>query len=209
MQSLIADSCADEVMVDVAAMVIASRRTSRLGCVRSRGRAGGLVVRVSLLASCLSACGGSSIEPCPTEAAEVHLEARRKTSRPLFAELLSWGRAQRGRHEPRSAAGRAVNYLLNNRRALRVFLTDPRVPLDNNASERDMRPVAMGRSNYLFFQNKESGERHAVLYTLVKSAEKNGLNPTTYLADVLVRVHTHPQSRVDELLPHRWKPPDA
>jgi len=140
---------------------------------------------------------------------EVHLEARIKTSRPLFAELLSWCRAQRGRHEPRSAAGRAVNYLLNNRRALRVFLTDPRVPLDNNASERDMRPVAMGRSNYLFFQNKESGERHAILYTLVKSAEKNGLNPTTYLADVLVRVHTHPQSRVEELLPHRWKPPDA
>ena len=138
-----------------------------------------------------------------------HLEARKGTSRSLFARLLWWGRALRGRHEPRSAAGRAVNYLMKNRRALRVFLTDPRVPIDNNASERDMRPVAMGRSNYLFFQNRDSGERHAILYTLVKSAEKNGLNPTTYLADALVRVHTHPQSRIEELLPHRWKPPDG
>lgn len=140
---------------------------------------------------------------------DAHLAARTRTSRSLFARLLWWGRLQRGRHEPRSAAGRAVNYLLKNRTALRVFLTDAEVPIDNNASERDMRPVAMGRSNYLFFQNKDSGERHAILYTLVKSAEKNGLNPTSYLADVLVRVHTHPQSRIDELLPHRWKPPNG
>lgn len=138
-----------------------------------------------------------------------HLAMRTERSRPLFAQLLSWGRKQRGRHEPRSGAGRAVNYLMKNRAALRVFLIDAEVPIDNNASERDMRPVAMGRSNYLFFQHKESGERHATLYTLVKSAEKNGLNPTAYLADVLVRVHTHPQSRIEELLPHRWKPPDG
>lgn len=138
-----------------------------------------------------------------------HLAMRIERSRPVFAELLWWGRSKRGRHEPRSSAGRAVKYLMKNRRALSVFLTDAEVPIDNNASERDMRPVAMGRSNYLFFQHRESGERHATLYTLVKSAEKNGLNPTAYLSDVLVRVHTHPQSRIEDLLPHRWKPPDG
>lgn len=143
------------------------------------------------------------------EKAEAHLAMRTERSRPLFAQLLWWGRKQRGRHEPRSSAGRAVKYLMKNRRALSVFLTDAEVPIDNNASERDMRPVAMGRSNYLFFQHKDSGERHATLYTLVKSAEKNGLNPTTYLSDVLVRVHTHPQNRIEDLLPHRWKPPDG
>lgn len=138
-----------------------------------------------------------------------HLAMRAERSRPLFAKLLLWGRKQKGRHEPRSAAGRAVNYLMKNRRALRVFLTDPEVPIDNNASESDLRRIALGRSNYLFFQHKESGERHAIIYSLVTSAEKNGLNPTAYLSDVLVRVQTHPHSRIEELLPHRWRPPDG
>lgn len=138
-----------------------------------------------------------------------HLALRTERSRPLFAKLLHWGRKQKGRHEPRSAAGRAVNYLMKSRRALSVFLTDPEVPIDNNASEADLRRIALGRSNYLFFQHKESGERHAIIYTLVTSAEKNDLNPTAYLADVLIRVQTHPQSRIEELLPHRWRPPDG
>ena len=119
------------------------------------------------------------------EGTAAHLAMRTERSRPIFAQLLWCRRKQRGRDEARSSAGRAVNYLMKNRRALRVFLTDAEVPIDNNASERDMRPV-MWRSNYLFFQHKESGERRATLYTLVKSAEKNGLNPTAYLSGVLV-----------------------
>ena len=138
---------------------------------------------------------------------ELHLELRRQKGRPLFAELLLWGRKHRGKHEPRSAPGKAINYLMKNRRALRVFLTDPKVPIDNNEAERNLRRVALGRSNYLFFGHKDSGERHAVLYTLVTSAEKNGLNPTAYLADVLLRVQTHPADRIDELLPHKYRPP--
>lgn len=98
--------------------------------------------------------------------------------------------------------------MLKGRRALRVFLTDSKVAIDNNAAERDLRRVALGRKNYLFFQSKESGERHAILYTLVASAEKHGLNPTTYLADVLVRIQSHPQSRIEELLPHKYRPPN-
>lgn len=138
-----------------------------------------------------------------------HLELRQTKSRTLFTRLLWWGRSQRGRHEPRSAMGRAVNYLMKNRRELGVFLSDVSVAPDNNKAEAALRRIALGRSNYLFFQHKESGERHAVLYTLVASAEKNDLNPTTYLTDVLVRVQTHPQSQIEELLPHRWKPPSG
>lgn len=138
-----------------------------------------------------------------------HLEMRRAQSRPLFARLLWWGRGQRGRHEPRSGIGRAVSYLMKNRKALGVFLGDVGVALDNNRAEAGLRRIALGRSNYLFFQHKQSGENHAVLYTLVTSAERHGLNPTTYLADALVRVQTHPQSRIEELLPHRYRPPSS
>jgi transposase len=140
---------------------------------------------------------------------EAHLELRRSKSRPLFARLLWWGRGQRGRHEPRSGIGRAVSYLMKNRKALAVFLGDVSVAPDNNKAEAALRRIALGRSNYLFFHDQQSGHNHAVLYTLVTSAERHGLNPTTYLADVLVRVQTHPQSRIDELLPHRYRPPSG
>ena len=141
-----------------------------------------------------------------------HLELRKAEGRPAFARLLLWARRAAKLHEPRSAACRAARYVLKGRRALRVFLTDPKVAIDNNAAERDLRRVALGRKNYLFFQSKESGEHHAILYTLVASAEKHGLNPTTYLADVLVRIQTHPQSLVEELLPHKYRqrsPPES
>lgn len=143
------------------------------------------------------------------EGTDVHLGLRRTKSRRLFAELLLWGRGERDKHEPRSAIGRAVNYLMKNRRELGVFLSDASVAPDNNKAEAALRRVALGRSNYLFFQTKESGENHAVLYTLVASAERHGLNPTTYLADVLIRVQSHPQSRIEELLPHRYRPPSG
>jgi transposase len=137
-----------------------------------------------------------------------HLKLRVAESRPVFARLLLWARRAAKGHEPRSAAGRAARYVLKGRKALRVFLTDAKVAIDNNAAERDLRRVALGRKNYLFFQSKESGERHAILYSLVASAEKHGLNPTAYLADVLVRIHTHPQSQIEELLPHKYRPPN-
>lgn len=139
---------------------------------------------------------------------EKHLALRAVEGRPVFARLLLWARRAAKLHEPRSVPGRAARYVLKGRRALRVFLTDSKVAIDNNAAERDLRRVALGRKNYLFFQSKESGERHAILYTLVASAEKHGLNPTTYLADVLVRIQSHPQSRIEELLPHKYRPPN-
>lgn len=83
----------------------------------------------------------------------------------------------------------------------------PLFPPDNNIAEASLRRVALGRSNYLF-GNEDAGKNFAVLYTLVASCEKHGVNAIDYLTDVLTLVQTHPASRIEELLPHRWKPPD-
>jgi transposase len=137
-----------------------------------------------------------------------HLELRKARSRPLFAKLLRWGRRHRHSFEPRSGIAKAIRYLLRHFRALGCFLRYATIPPDNNPAEAGLRRIALGRSNYLFVGHKESGHDHAVLYTLVASCEKNGVNPVAYLTDVLTRVQTHPASRIHELLPHRWKPPD-
>jgi hypothetical protein len=128
-------------------------------------------------------------------------------SRPLFAKLLTWGRRHRRSFEPKSGMGRAIRYLLRNFRALGCFLRYATIPPDNNVAEAGLRRVALGRSNFLFVGHEESGHDLAVLYTLVASCEKKGVNPIEYLTDVLMRVQTHPAHRIEELLPHRWKPP--
>lgn len=138
-----------------------------------------------------------------------HLELRTRRSRTLFARLLCWGRRHRRRFEPRSGMGRAIRYLLTYFRELGLFLRVATIPPDNNVAEAGLRRVALGRSNFLFVGNEQAGHDLAVLYTLVASCEKHGIDPTLYLADVLTRVHSHPARRIEELLPHRWKPPDA
>jgi transposase len=139
---------------------------------------------------------------------DAHLKLRQKQSRPLFARLLCWARRHRGTFAPRSAMGRAIRYLLKNFRELGRFLRFATIAPDNNIAEASLRRIALGRGNYLFFGNEEAGHNFAVLYTLVASCEKHGVNAITYLSDVLTRVQKHPASRVAELLPHRWKPPD-
>jgi transposase len=139
---------------------------------------------------------------------EKHLALRVEKSRPLFAKLLRWGHRHRRNFEPKSGMGRAIRYLLKNYRALGCFLRHATIPPDNNPAEAGLRRVALGRSNFLFVGHEESGHDLAVLYTLVASCEKNGVNPVAYLTDVLLRVHKHPAHRIEELLPHRWKPPD-
>ena len=138
-----------------------------------------------------------------------HLALRRERSRPLFARLLCWGRRHRGSFEPRSAMGRAIRYLLNHHRALGCFLRFATIPPDNNIAEASLRRIALGRSNFLFVGHEDAGHNLAGLYTLVASCEKNGVNAITYLTDVLTRIQTHPASRIQDLLPHRWKPPDG
>ncbi len=89
------------------------------------------------------------------------------------------------------------------------FLEDGRVPLDNNASERALRPIALGWKNYLFVGDLAAGANIAGLYTIIATCEARGINPFAYLSDVLTRVQDHPAKRLHELLPATWEPRPA
>jgi transposase len=136
-----------------------------------------------------------------------HLAMRDSRSSAIVGELKTWLESERGRHPPRSPIGVAINYALGQWNALTLFLTDAHLPLDNNASERALRVAALGPKNFLFVGTDEAGENLAGLYSLIATCEANGVNPVDYLADVLLRVQTHPAARIDELLPHNWTPP--
>ncbi|MET0259532.1 MAG: IS66 family transposase [Gaiellaceae bacterium] len=137
-----------------------------------------------------------------------HLQLRQERSRPLMARLLVWARATRRVHVPKSPLGRAAGYIIRNRRALTRFLHVAALPPDNNRSEAALRRVALGRKNYLFVGNEDSGKNTAGLFSIVASCVHHDIDPLEYLTDVLVRVDTHPSSRIDELLPDKWRPPE-
>jgi transposase len=136
-----------------------------------------------------------------------HLAMRQSRSRAVMEEFRAWLDAERPRHLPNGPMGEAIRYAVNQWDALTLFLSDAHLPVDNNASERALRICALGRKNFLFVGHDEAGENLAGLYSLIATCEVNGVNPVEYLADVLLRVQTHPASRIDELLPHNWSPP--
>jgi transposase len=136
-----------------------------------------------------------------------HLEMRQARSRQVIDDFKAWLEAEQPRHLPKEPMGEAIGYALGQWDALTRFLADARIPVDNNPSERALRAAALGRKNWLFVGHDESGENVAGLFSLVATCEANGVNPTQYLADVLLRVQTHPATRIDELLPQNWKPP--
>jgi hypothetical protein len=102
--------------------------------------------------------------------------------------------------------GSAISYALNHWTELTRFLDDASLPIDNNISEGALRVVALGRKNFLHYGHDHAGQNIAMLYSLVSTCEANSINPIEYLQDVLLRLRTHPHSRLDELLPHRWRP---
>ena len=99
----------------------------------------------------------------------------------------------------------AIKYLRNSRRSLKTYLHDGRVPIDNNACERSIRPIAIGRRNWLFAGSVRGGEAAATIYTLIESCKAVDVQPVEYLTDVLSRLATHPASRIAELAPSEWK----
>ena len=136
-----------------------------------------------------------------------HLELRRTCTRPLFVRLLLLAREVRRMHGPKTLLGRAARYTWRNQMALGRFLRDTRIPLDNNRAENAMRLVALGRKNFLFVHSEEAGKELALLYSLVVSCTRVGVNPVEYLADVLDRIDKTTDDNLAELLPDRWKPP--
>jgi transposase len=132
---------------------------------------------------------------------DVRREQRRARAGPLLQEMHGWLTALLGRVSAKSDLAKAIGYSLTRWQALTRYVDDGRIEIDNNAAERALRGVAVGRGNYLFMGSDAGGERAAALYSLVETAKLNGLDPQGYLREVLSRIADHPINRVDDLLP--------
>lgn len=128
-------------------------------------------------------------------------EQRQARAGPLLREMHDWLTGLLGRVSAKSELAQAIGYSLTRWKALTRYVDDGRIEIDNNAAERALRGVALGRGNYLFMGSDAGGQRAAALYSLVETAKLNGLDPEAYLRDVLARIADHPINRVDELLP--------
>ena len=136
--------------------------------------------------------------------AEHRRETRQQRSRQVVDALHQWLVQQRRKVPDGSATARAIDYSLNRWQALTRFVDDGALPIDNNWVENQIRPIALGRNNWLFAGSLRAGKRAATVMSLIHSARLNGHDPYAYLCDVLERLPTQPASRIDELLPHRW-----
>ena len=133
------------------------------------------------------------------------LAVRQARVAPLVAELETWMRSERARLSRHAEAARAMDYMLKRWPAFTRFLEDGRICLSNNAAERALRGIALGRKAWLFAGSDRGGERAAAIYTLIATAKLNGVDPQAWLADVLRRINDQPASRLHELLPWNWK----
>ncbi len=140
-------------------------------------------------------------------AADKRLGLRRTHVAPLVADLETWMRAERARLSRHNDVAKAMDYMLKRWDAFTRFLDHGRICLTNNAAERALRCVAVGRRNWTFCGSDRGGERAAAIYTLIATAKLNDVDPEAWLADVLRRINDHPASRLDELLPWNWRKP--
>src|SRR5213075_792366 len=130
---------------------------------------------------------------------------RQELSAPPIADLERWLREQRPKLSRGNDIAKAMNYMLKRWPAFTRFLDDGRICLTNNAAERALRGIAIGRKAWLFAGSDRGGERAASMFTLIETAKLNGIDPQAWLADVLRRIADHPISRLDQLLPWHWK----
>ena len=141
------------------------------------------------------------------EGCSEHFALRNSKSKPIIEKLKDWLDNESSLYAPSEGLGKAITYLRNQWEGLTRFLEDPRIPLDNNLSERMLRRIGIGRKNWLFVGNDKKGESLAGLYSLVMSAELCGINSEQYLADVLNNLDEIRPSNLENWLPHKWKPP--
>jgi transposase len=134
-----------------------------------------------------------------------HLELRQSKSQRIVKAIWKWIDARVGKHSPASKMSKALTYATKQRARLERFLYDPKLGLDNNPAERALRIVALGRKRSLFAGSSEHAQNLAVLHSIVASCRLHEVNPYEYIRDMLIRVQTHPASRVAELMPWRWK----
>lgn len=138
--------------------------------------------------------------------ADVRLAARKKHGKPKVEAFRVWAEQQLTRIPGKSDLAKAFRYGLSRWPSFCLFLEDGRVAIDNNAAERALRPIGIGRKNWLFAGADTGAETLARAMTLIETAKMNGLDPQAYLADLLDRIHDHKINRLDELLPWNWQP---
>jgi hypothetical protein len=132
---------------------------------------------------------------------------------PQLEQFRAWLESQRAEHGgsvlPKSPLGQAIQYALNQWDALRVYTTDGRLAIDNNAAENALRRVAVGRKNWLFCGSDNGGRTAATLFSLIATCQRHQVEPMTYLRDVLTRIAAIPVNHLATLLPDRWQPTTA
>src|SRR5580700_9523744 len=138
-------------------------------------------------------------------APQERVRVRNERSRPLVGALKTWLRERRAKLSGKSETAKAIDYSLKRWAAFTRFLDDGRLCMSNNAAERAVRCIAVGRKNWTFAGSDEGGRRAAAVYTLIESAKLNGIDPQAWLADVLARLPDHPAKRIADLLPWNWR----
>lgn len=138
--------------------------------------------------------------------ANIRQAIRQELSRPKLEALHSWAEKQLTRISTKGDLAKAFRYALGRWHAFSLFIDDGRVAIDNNAAERAVRPICLGKKNWLFAGSETGAETLARAMTLIESAKMNGLDPQAYITDLLNRIHDHKINRIDELLPWNWVP---
>jgi transposase len=153
---------------------------------------------------------GQTIPPtrgqnCTPKHTEERRAVRQSRSAPLLVDLRAYLETSLGRISRKSELSKAIRYSLNRWEALCRFTDDGRLEMSNNAAERAIRPLTLGRRNWTFLGSDTGGDRAAIFFTLIQTCRLNGVNPEAWLADLIGRIGDHPMSRLDELLPWNWK----
>ena len=133
-------------------------------------------------------------------------ELRQEEALPILESLGSWMKQAYAQVLPRSVIGKALGYSVQRWDALCLYTTDGKLNIDNNPVENAIRPVAIGRKNYLFAGSHEAAQRSAMLYSLLGTCKLHDVNPFAWLRDVLQRIALHPINKIYEMLPNKWQP---
>ena len=143
------------------------------------------------------------------EADAIRLALRQQKSVPLLATIKTWLDAEQKLVLPRSPMAQAIGYMLNQWEALCLYTRHGFLNIDNNAAERALKRVALGRKNWLFTGHDQAAQQIARLYSLIASAERHGLDPQRYLTGVLARIASTSTGQLEQFLPERWKAAEA
>ena len=136
--------------------------------------------------------------------AEQRDQSRQQTAKPITVQLLAWLQTQRSQIPAGTGLAKAIDYTLKRWQALTRYLQKPAWPIDNNVGENSIRPIALGRKNWLFAGSLSAGKRASNIMSLIETAKLNGHDPWAYLNNILAKLPTWPNSRIDELLPYHW-----